>query len=70
MWRRPSGFYNNRLHLGAEYMLWDEPDLAMFWKGTTEQGHFLLYRATMLGDANELIPERDTEFASAYMPSR
>ena len=42
-------FYNGTLHLDAEYVLWDEPDLAMFWKGATEDDYFNLYRYTVLG---------------------
>ena len=42
-------FYNRQLHLDAEYVLWDEPDLAMFWKGATEDDYFKLYQYTVLG---------------------
>jgi hypothetical protein len=42
-------FFNNKLNLDAEYVLWDEPDLQQFWKGATNEEYFNLYRAFVLG---------------------
>jgi len=42
-------FFNNQLHLDADYVLWDEPDSKMFWKGGTIWDYFKLYRAFVLG---------------------
>lgn len=41
-------FYNGALHLDPEYIVWDEPDLEFFWKGT-EDDYLLLYRYSVLG---------------------
>lgn len=42
-------FFNGRLGLDAWYVVWDEPDLEMFWKGGTEEDYFKLYRFSVLG---------------------
>src|SRR3569832_1938601 len=42
-------FFNVQLGLDAWYVVWDEPDLEMFWKGGTEEDYFKLYRYSVLG---------------------
>jgi hypothetical protein len=42
-------FFNGQLGLDAWYVVWDEPDLEMFWKGATEEDYFKLYRFSVLG---------------------
>lgn len=42
-------FFNGQLGLDAWYVVWDEPDLEMFWKGGSEEDYFKLYRFSVLG---------------------
>ncbi|MFZ2198490.1 MAG: hypothetical protein WAV13_12195 [Thermodesulfovibrionales bacterium] len=39
-------FYNNKLHINAKYIVWDEPD--GFWEGSTEE-FFQLYKYSVIG---------------------